>query len=170
VSHDLDEALKLGTRIAIMEEGRVVQYAEPEDIVLKPANDYVADFVAHMNPLNVLTGATMMTPVSALARRGDAFLLDADRDLTLTTIGDGSIGKASLAGKTVPVANGPAENAETLRHGSLAVMPVAASMRLIIEARRHTGLPVLLTDDERLVGVVGDNEIYAGLLHRAAAV
>jgi glycine betaine/proline transport system ATP-binding protein len=46
-----------------MEGGRVVQYAEPQDIVLKPANDYVADFVAHMNPLNVLTGATLMKPL-----------------------------------------------------------------------------------------------------------
>ena len=38
-----------------MEGGRIVQSGEPEDIVLSPANDYVADFVAHMNPLNVLT-------------------------------------------------------------------------------------------------------------------
>jgi glycine betaine/proline transport system ATP-binding protein len=65
VSHDLDEALKLGTRIAIMDGGRVVQYAEPHDIVLKPANEYVADFVAHMNPLNVLTGATLMKPLAS---------------------------------------------------------------------------------------------------------
>jgi glycine betaine/proline transport system ATP-binding protein len=169
VSHDLDEALKLGTRIAIMESGLVVQYAEPEDIVLKPANEYVADFVAHMNPLNVLTGATMMTPILALERRGEALLLDADRDLALTTIGDGGIGKASLAGKMVPIANGQAGDGATLPHGSLAVMPVATSMRLIIEARRQTGLPVLLTEGERLVGIVGDNEIYSGLLHRAAA-
>src|SRR5688500_9524839 len=56
VSHDLDEALKIGTRIAIMEAGRIVQYGVPQDIVLRPANEYVANFVAHMNPLNVLTG------------------------------------------------------------------------------------------------------------------
>ena len=55
VSHDLDEAMKLGNHIAIMESGRIVQYGEPEDIVLNPSNSYVADFVAHMNPLNVLT-------------------------------------------------------------------------------------------------------------------
>ena len=55
VSHDLDEALKIGNHIAIMEGGRIVQAGEPEDIVLNPANDYVADFVANVNPLNVLT-------------------------------------------------------------------------------------------------------------------
>ena len=55
VSHDLDEAFKIGNRIAIMEGGRIVQVGTAQDIVLRPADDYVADFVAHMNPLNVLT-------------------------------------------------------------------------------------------------------------------
>jgi glycine betaine/proline transport system ATP-binding protein len=122
-----------------------------------------------MNPLNVLTGATMMTPIAALERRGEALLLDNDRELTLTIIGAGGIGKASLAGKMLPLANGQVGNGEALPHGSLAVMPVATSMRLIIEARRKTGLPVLLSEGERLVGIVGDDEIYSGLLHRSAA-
>ncbi|MEO1307353.1 MAG: ATP-binding cassette domain-containing protein, partial [Pseudomonadota bacterium] len=62
VSHDLDEALKIGSRIAIMEGGRIVQCAEPQDIVLSPATPYVAEFVAHMNPLNVLRAAEIMDP------------------------------------------------------------------------------------------------------------
>jgi glycine betaine/proline transport system ATP-binding protein len=53
VSHDLDEALKLGSRIAIMKDGRIIQYSVPEEIVLNPADDYVRTFVAHTNPLNV---------------------------------------------------------------------------------------------------------------------
>jgi glycine betaine/proline transport system ATP-binding protein len=53
VSHDLDEALKIGTRIAIMEAGRVVQFGVPEEIILNPVNDYVRQFVASMNPLTV---------------------------------------------------------------------------------------------------------------------
>jgi glycine betaine/proline transport system ATP-binding protein len=60
VSHDLDEALKIGNRIAIMQDGRIVQAGTPQDIVLKPANEYVAEFVQHMNPLNVMTGETIM--------------------------------------------------------------------------------------------------------------
>ena len=60
VSHDLDEALKIGNRIAIMEGGRIVQCAEPQEIVLAPATDYVAEFVAHMNPLNVLRAVEIM--------------------------------------------------------------------------------------------------------------
>lgn len=60
VSHDLDEAFKLGDRIAIMEGGRIVQCGTPRDIFSKPANDYVADFVAHMNPLGVLCARDVM--------------------------------------------------------------------------------------------------------------
>ncbi|CTQ49136.1 choline ABC transporter ATP-binding protein [Jannaschia donghaensis] len=60
VSHDLDEAFKLGGRIAIMEGGRIIQCGTPADIFNNPVNDYVADFVAHMNPLGVLTAADAM--------------------------------------------------------------------------------------------------------------
>jgi glycine betaine/proline transport system ATP-binding protein len=60
VSHDLDEAFKLGDRIAIMEGGRIVQCGTPRDIFSAPASDYVADFVANMNPLGVLTARDVM--------------------------------------------------------------------------------------------------------------
>ncbi|MGR3571717.1 choline ABC transporter ATP-binding protein [Brevirhabdus sp.] len=63
VSHDLDEAFKLGDRIAIMEGGRIVQCGTPQQIFSNPANEYVADFVAHMNPLGVLCARDVMEPV-----------------------------------------------------------------------------------------------------------
>ncbi len=60
VSHDLDEAFKLGDRIAIMEGGRIVQCGTPQDIFTNPSTDYVAEFVAHMNPLGVLCARDIM--------------------------------------------------------------------------------------------------------------
>ena len=63
VSHDLDEALKIGSRIAIMEGGRIVQCGRPQDIFLHPANDYVAEFVAEVNPLKVLRAGEVMRPL-----------------------------------------------------------------------------------------------------------
>ena len=60
VSHDLDEAFKIGNRIAIMEGGRIVQSGTPQDIFRNPSNDYVADFVKHMNPLGVLRARDVM--------------------------------------------------------------------------------------------------------------
>jgi glycine betaine/proline transport system ATP-binding protein len=65
VSHDLDEAFKLGGRIAIMEGGRIVQLGTPREIFSNPASDYVADFVANMNPLGVLTARDVMEPAEA---------------------------------------------------------------------------------------------------------
>ena len=60
VSHDLDEAFRIGNRIAIMEGGRIIQCGTPQDIVRNPANQYVADFVQNMNPINMLTARDVM--------------------------------------------------------------------------------------------------------------
>lgn len=70
VSHDLDEAFKLGNRIAIMEGGRIIQCGTPAEIYTTPVNSYVADFVAHMNPLGVLTARDAMVPVPRPAPTG----------------------------------------------------------------------------------------------------
>ena len=60
VSHDLDEAFKIGNRIALMEGGRIVQCGTARQIIANPVDDYVQDFVAHMNPLSVLTARDVM--------------------------------------------------------------------------------------------------------------
>jgi len=60
VSHDLDEAFKLGNRIALMEGGRIVQCGTARQIIANPVSEYVADFVAHMNPMAVLTARDVM--------------------------------------------------------------------------------------------------------------
>lgn len=62
VSHDLEEAVKIGQTISILEGGRIVQTGRPEDIVMRPATPYVADFVAGLNPLSVLRARDAMTP------------------------------------------------------------------------------------------------------------
>jgi glycine betaine/proline transport system ATP-binding protein len=49
VSHDLSEAIKIGRHIAIMDGGRIVQHGRPDDIIANPANNYVAEFVSHIN-------------------------------------------------------------------------------------------------------------------------
>lgn len=67
VSHDLDEAFKLGDKIVIMEGGRIVQMGTPREIFSNPVNQYVADFVQHMNPLSVLTAFDIMEPIEGRA-------------------------------------------------------------------------------------------------------
>lgn len=62
VSHDLNEAMRIGTHIAIMRDARIVQYGKPRDIVLSPVDDHVAEFVRHINPLTFLTARDVMVP------------------------------------------------------------------------------------------------------------
>jgi len=62
VSHDLDEALKLGHQVTIPEGGRIVQTGTGRDIVERPAHDYVAEFVHHANPRTAIKGAAAAPP------------------------------------------------------------------------------------------------------------
>ncbi len=69
VTHDLHEALKLGDKIAIMRNGRVVQVDTPEEIVTNPADDYVREFVRDASPAKVLTASSIMEPPKVLLYR-----------------------------------------------------------------------------------------------------
>ena len=62
ITHDLNEALKLGDRIAIMHEGRVAQIGSPEDIVLRPEDSYVGDFTQDVRIESILTASRVMAP------------------------------------------------------------------------------------------------------------
>ncbi len=169
VSHDLDEALKIGTHIAIMEGGRIVQYGAPEHIVLQPANSYVAEFVAHMNPLNVLRGGSLMTPVDQLKREDEEVLLDRAGRVRVKLDATGAPASVSLdgyLGRVVPYQNGM--DLAALPSTALVTAPTDMSMRVAIELRQATGQPVALVEDGRLVGVCGDEEIYAGILRQSS--
>jgi len=66
ITHDLDEALKLGDRIAIMKEGKIIQIGDHEDILTNATNDYVENFVEDVNRSRVLTAKDIMTQAIAL--------------------------------------------------------------------------------------------------------
>lgn len=99
VSHDLDEAFKIGNRIAIMEGGRIVQCGTPQDIFTAPATDYVADFVAHMNPLGVLRARDVMEPADGTSRGSvtpdtqvrDVMALAARQDAPVAVMENGNV-------------------------------------------------------------------------------
>ncbi|NED95388.1 glycine betaine/L-proline ABC transporter ATP-binding protein [Phytoactinopolyspora alkaliphila] len=62
ITHDLNEAMRLGDRIAVMRDGRIVQIGTAEEVLNDPANDYVAQFVADVDRTRVLTAANVMEP------------------------------------------------------------------------------------------------------------
>lgn len=92
VSHDLDEAFKLGDRIAIMEGGRIVQCGTPQEIFSQPVNDYVADFVAHMNPLGVLRASDVMEPAQAAPAQAVPADMEVETVMRMLLENDGPLG------------------------------------------------------------------------------
>ncbi|ARC36057.1 choline ABC transporter ATP-binding protein [Paracoccus yeei] len=83
VSHDLDEAFRIGNRIALMEGGRIVQVGTAREIIANPVDAYVEDFVAHMNPLGVLTAEDMAEPGDVPAEAAGAPI---DRDTPIREV------------------------------------------------------------------------------------
>ncbi|MGB7243414.1 MAG: betaine/proline/choline family ABC transporter ATP-binding protein [Sulfitobacter sp.] len=71
ITHDLDEAVRIGDRIAIMRDGKMVQMGTAEDIVMNPADDYVSDFVAGISRLKVVHAKAVMQPLDGyIATKG----------------------------------------------------------------------------------------------------
>ncbi|MEU5211307.1 glycine betaine/L-proline ABC transporter ATP-binding protein [Streptomyces sp. NPDC020742] len=66
ITHDLNEAMRLGDRIAVMRDGRIVQTGSAEDILVRPANDYVASFIQDVDRSRVLTAGAVMTEVGTV--------------------------------------------------------------------------------------------------------
>ena len=79
ITHDLDEAVKVGHRIAIMRDGKVIQVGTPEQIVIKPADEYVADFVKGISRLKVVEAKTIMKSIDEFKKNYGSLPNDAIR-------------------------------------------------------------------------------------------
>jgi glycine betaine/proline transport system ATP-binding protein len=163
VSHDLDEALRLGDRISILQNGRIIQTGTAEDIVLAPADEYVAEFVRHMNPLDVLTGSMIMCGRAELASEGELLWLDERRRYRLSlNSADEALG-LKLDGLEHPLRHVHDDAALANIEPGVAVVPASFSLQSIIRLRQTTGHPVLLADGTKFIGVCGETEIIRAL-------
>ena len=170
ITHDLNEAMVLGDRIAVMRDGRIVQIGTPEDILTDPANDYVEQFVQDVDRARVLTAANVMErarpvvgvnagPRTALRQMRDAYMsatyvTDRDRKLVGIVTDRDAVkllrkGQTDLASILKPVPQSVDEN-EVL-------------MNLFIPAV-ESPLPLAVTDAEgRLAGVIPRVTLLAAL-------
>jgi glycine betaine/proline transport system ATP-binding protein len=78
ITHDLDEAVRVGHRIAIMRDGKVIQVGTPEEIVVSPADDYVADFVKGISRLKVVQAKSIMQTVENFENKNGKLPNDLD--------------------------------------------------------------------------------------------
>ncbi len=159
VSHDLDEALKLGNRISIMDGGRIVQTGTVDDIVFQPANDYVRKFVANINPLSVLKAKGVMTPLTAQVQDT---VVQADSGLNIT-VQEGKPVVCELEGQSyavVPVSDNP----DDVPAGAIASVPEHTPIRTLLERSANSPLCTLVVNrDGTLCGVIEARDLCSAL-------
>ena len=176
ISHDLDEALRIGDRIAIMEGGRVVQVGTPEDILQNPADDYVRAFFRGVDPTNVISAGDIVrdthptiikTKVGSLraahellssSERDHGYVLDAKRRL-LGVISSDSLREAIEASvKDSPIDQAYIAEARPVRTDE--------SMQEILPDVASHSWPVPVVDENNVYkGVVSKNR-FLRTLHR----
>ncbi|MBX3579543.1 MAG: choline ABC transporter ATP-binding protein [Rhizobiaceae bacterium] len=169
VSHDLEEALKIGSHITIMEGGRIVQTGAPEDIVLRPANDYVRDFIANVNPLSVLTAWNVMRSLHELERDADGWIwLDRRKTTRFKIDADGLVAAAERDGKPAvwvscaDVERQPEEAAQVFW-----ATPGTPLKTVMLAMHRSQTAPVALFDDKsKFVGAIGVRDVLSAVLRR----
>ncbi|CDU00854.1 ABC transporter: ATP binding protein [Vibrio coralliirubri] len=161
VSHDLDEALKIGNNIAIMESGKLIQHGKPEEIVLTPKTEYVKDFVAHTNPLNVLKGRSLMQPLDSLTQENESWKICDSKDLWI----EQSEGALSVKGESALalVEWSESDDLTAINESSVVVASPEIGMRDAIKLKQISNHPILLVEDNQLVGILDNSEFYNAL-------
>lgn len=169
VSHDLEEALKIGSHITIMEGGRIVQTGAPEDIVLRPANDYVRDFIANVNPLSVLTAWNVMRDRRDLEDAGEGWLwLDRRKTTRFKIDGQGMVTAAERNGKPAIWVSCDEIDGQPEDVAQVFWAKPGTSLKLVMLAmHRSQTSPVGLFDDQsRFVGAIGVRDVLSAVLRR----
>ncbi|TIS93738.1 MAG: ATP-binding cassette domain-containing protein, partial [Mesorhizobium sp.] len=169
VSHDLEEALKIGSHITIMEGGRIVQTGAPEDIVLRPANDYVRDFIANVNPLSVLTAWNVMRDRRDLEQGTDGWVWLDRRKTTRFKIDEhGLVAAAERDGKPAVWTSCTGIEGQPEEAGQVFWANPGTSLKTVMLAmHRSQTAPVALFDDQsRFVGAIGIRDVLSAVLRR----
>ncbi|WP_342384214.1 quaternary amine ABC transporter ATP-binding protein [Agrococcus sp. KRD186] len=161
ITHDLNEAMFLGDRIAVMRDGRIVQIGTPEDILTDPANDYVAQFVQDVDRTRVLTAASVMEPPAAAVpvTMGPRGALKTMRDMQISGLlvtGPGRIVLGAVKDREVLRAIQKGEHdLGKLVDASVPTVSPGTSLADLPELAISSGLPIAVVgDDDRLLGIV----------------
>jgi len=171
ITHDLDEALKLGDRIAIMRDGVIVQEGTPEEIVTRPANDYVSEFVQDVSRAKVIRAGSIMQEPDVVIHEGqDArAALAAMRDNSAEAayvVGDGNVLMGILTQDRIKdMENQGIGVLEAAQTEGLATTSPAAFIEKIIPLAAETEYYIAVVDDEgRLLGEIHRRALLAGMV------
>ncbi len=181
ITHDLDEALKLGDHIAIMEAGQIVQLGTPEDIIVNPRTEYVANFVEHADPTGVITAKTICVSVEGrlFERMKEEeglryYARKSSPDTLFGVNGEGKLeklifegGKPAKVRQLGDVVDDDFEVPDARRQDVALACTPETTLREVIRGRLFTRLPILVQDGEgRLQGIIGEREFVQGILEK----
>jgi len=164
ITHDLDEALRLGNRIAILKDGELVQEGTPEDILLNPANDYVQSFLQDVNRTKVLNATHAVNParLTLTMRSRPAHAVDRMSALNYeyAPVLDGK----RLAGVLTAEAAAKAmqEGARDVSRfvEDLASVPATAGLGEVLAQLVHSDQPVAVTgEDDEFLGMLSRKKV-----------
>lgn len=170
ITHDLNEAMFLGDRIAVMRDGRIVQTGTPEEILTDPATDYVASFVQDVDRARVLTAASVMEPARALVTvaGGPRAAMRTMRDLQTSAafvVGHGRRLLGAVRDRDVmrQVKEGRSDLTEAI-DAEIASVSRDEVLSELVEPAVGSALPLAVVDDQgRLLGVIPRVTLLAAL-------
>ncbi|MGY1552822.1 quaternary amine ABC transporter ATP-binding protein [Microbacterium sp. A588] len=169
ITHDLNEAMFLGDRIAVMRDGRIVQNGTPEEILTDPANDYVAQFVQDVDRTRVLTASAVMepphltTPISAGVRGALRTLREYQASAVFAVENNRLVGVVTDRAVIRAVKAGQTDVRQIVDESVLTVGPDDL-LTDIVERAVETPVPLAVIDDKRrLIGVIPRVTLLAAL-------
>ena len=177
ITHDLNEALKLGDRIAIMRDGEIVQQGTPEDIVTSPADDYVTEFVQDVSKAKILQAKGIMTESRSTVREYES------PTIAMKVMSSNAIDSAFLLGEdgvlkglitkdlAVGLAHKGAERLDGIEFERAASARDDSQLNDIIPLAARTEHPIAIVDDGgRLLGEVRRSDLLARIAESSPAV
>jgi len=170
ITHDVNEAFKLGDRVAVMKDGKIVQAGTPEEILTNPSNEYIEDFVGDIDRSRILTAKHIMFKPTALVSIKDGpkvavkemetcgisslFVVDEERKLKGIVTVDDTI-DAVKKGKSIT---------DILKHDYYTTDP-GTYVQDLIPMATDTKYPIaVLDDDKKLLGIIVRVSVLSGLI------
>lgn len=171
ITHDINEAFKLGDRVAVMKDGKIVQQGTPEEILNNPSNEYIEDFVKTIDRTKVVQAKNIMIRPNALVSIKDGVRvaireMQANNISSVFVVGD----KMKIAGIVTiddcveAVKNKRTSLQELLRHDYHKTTKDEFVENLLEDAIKTKYPIVVVNDEDRLLGIIVRTSILAGLL------
>lgn len=170
ITHDLDEALKLGDRIAIMKDGVIVQIGTPEEILTSPADGYVREFVKDVNRVKVVTASTIMKKPSpvAFAKDGARLAVRKMKEASISSIfvldKEGRVKGLLTIDDALELLKSENQDMESVLNKDIKTVSPDMSIENLLPLVIDSKYPIVVVDEEeKIMGIIMKVSVLAGI-------